>query len=140
MNSPGLIGAPDPGVDPQPRPAVPDEPADPLDHPAAVAVSLARRVRRPGQRAGAVARDALARGGAQPGRGPYGKIVSDWKGTPAGPFSLKVTIPANTSAQVFLPAITGAHLTEGGNSVDAHQEGGSYVVRVGAGSYRFEVK
>ena len=70
----------------------------------------------------------------------YGKIVSDWKGTPAGPFSLKVTIPANTSAQVFLPAITGAHLTEGGNSVDAHQEGGSYVVRVGAGSYRFEVK
>ena len=32
----------------------------------------------------------------------YGKIISDWKGTPAGPFSLKVTIPANTSAKSFL--------------------------------------
>jgi alpha-L-rhamnosidase len=70
----------------------------------------------------------------------YGKIISDWKGTAAGPFSLKVTIPANTSAKVFLPAIAGAHLTEDGNSVNAPQEGGSYVVRVGSGSYSFEVK
>ncbi|MGC1450308.1 MAG: family 78 glycoside hydrolase catalytic domain [Candidatus Sulfotelmatobacter sp.] len=70
----------------------------------------------------------------------YGKIISDWKGTPAGPFSLNVTIPANTSAQVFLPAIAGAHLTEGGNPVEAKQERGSYVVALGAGSYRFEVK
>jgi len=70
----------------------------------------------------------------------YGKIISDWKGRAAGPFSLKVTIPANTSAKVFLPAIAGAQLTEDGNSVDAPQEGGSYVVRVGSGSYNFEVK
>ena len=70
----------------------------------------------------------------------YGKIISDWKGTPAGPFSLNVTIPANTSAKVFLPVIAGAHLTEGGNPVEAKEERGSYVVGVGAGSYRFEVK
>jgi alpha-L-rhamnosidase len=70
----------------------------------------------------------------------YGKIVSDWKGTPAGPFSLRVTIPANTSAKVFLPAITGANLTEEGKPVEAKQEGGSYVVEVGSGSYNFEVK
>ena len=70
----------------------------------------------------------------------YGKIISDWSGTPAGPFSLKVIVPANTSAKVVLPAIAGARLTEGGNSVDAQQDGGSYVVRVGAGSYSFEVK
>ena len=70
----------------------------------------------------------------------YGKIISDWKGTSAGPFSLKVTIPANTSARLFLPAIAGAQLTEDGNSVEAPQEGGSYVVRVGSGSYTFEVK
>jgi len=70
----------------------------------------------------------------------YGKIISDWSGTPAGPFSLKVTVPANTSAKVVLPVIAGARLTEGGNSVDAQQDGGSYVVRVGAGSYSFEVK
>ncbi|MGA2100215.1 MAG: family 78 glycoside hydrolase catalytic domain [Candidatus Sulfotelmatobacter sp.] len=70
----------------------------------------------------------------------YGKIVSDWKGTPAGPFSLIVTIPANTSARVFLPAIAGAHLAEGGTSVEAQQENGSYIVHVGSGSYKFEVK
>jgi len=70
----------------------------------------------------------------------YGKIVSDWKGTSAGPFSLSVTVPANTSATVYLPAIAGAHLTEGGSPVDGHQEGESYLVRVGAGSYSFEVK
>ena len=70
----------------------------------------------------------------------YGKIVSDWKGTPAGPFSLSVTIPANASARVFLPVIAGAHLVEDGNSVEAQQENGSYVVQIGAGSYRFDVK
>jgi len=70
----------------------------------------------------------------------YGKIISDWSGTPAGPFSLKVTIPANASAKVFLPAIPGAHLTEGGNALESEQEGGSRVVMIGAGSYNFEVK
>ncbi len=70
----------------------------------------------------------------------YGKIISDWSGTLTGPFSLKVTIPANTSAKVFLPAIAGAHLTEDGNPVEARQESGSYVVQIGSGSYTFEVK
>jgi len=70
----------------------------------------------------------------------YGNIISDWKGTPTGPFSLSVTVPANTSAKLFLPAIAGAHLTEDGNPVDAPQEHGSYVVKVGSGSYSFEVK
>jgi alpha-L-rhamnosidase len=70
----------------------------------------------------------------------YGKIVSDWKGTPSGPFSLSITIPANTSAQVFLPAIAGAHLAEDGGPVRAHTENGSYVVQVGSGTYHFEVK
>jgi alpha-L-rhamnosidase len=70
----------------------------------------------------------------------YGKIVSDWKGTDAGPFSLSVTVPANTSAKVFLPAIAGAQLTEDGNPVDAQPERGSYVVTVGSGSYKFDVK
>jgi alpha-L-rhamnosidase len=70
----------------------------------------------------------------------YGKIVSDWKGTGAGPFSLKVTIPANTSARIVLPAITGAHLAEDGNPIEAQAENGSYVVKIGSGSYSFEVK
>ncbi len=70
----------------------------------------------------------------------YGKIISDWNGTSTGPFSLRVTIPANTSAKVFLPAITGAHLTKDGSPLEAQTEGGSYVVRIGSGSYNFEVK
>ncbi len=70
----------------------------------------------------------------------YGTIVSDWKGTPAGPFVLNVTIPANTAAKVFLPAIAGAHLTENGSPLNTQPEDGSYVVRVGSGTYNFEVK
>jgi alpha-L-rhamnosidase len=70
----------------------------------------------------------------------YGKIISDWSGTAAGPLSLRVTIPANTSAKVFLPAITRAHLTENGNPVEAEREDGSYVIQIRSGSYNFEVK
>lgn len=70
----------------------------------------------------------------------YGKIVSDWSGSPSGPFALQVTIPANTTAKVFLPAIPNAHVTQDGRAVNAMKEAGSYVVKVGSGSYQFEVK
>jgi alpha-L-rhamnosidase len=69
----------------------------------------------------------------------YGKIVSDWT-EPGGSFTLKVTIPANTSAKVFLPAIPGAHITESGKPIAARQESGSNVIEVGSGSYSFEMK
>ena len=71
---------------------------------------------------------------------PYGKIVSDWKGTPAGPFSLHVTIPANTSAKIFVPAIPGARVSEGGSPIETQSQGGALMVRVGSGTYDFEVK
>jgi len=70
----------------------------------------------------------------------YGKIVTDWTGTPAGPFSLKVTIPANTTAKVYLPAIPNTHPMQDGQPVNAQQESGSYVLQIGAGSYEFDVK
>ena len=70
----------------------------------------------------------------------YGKIVSDWTGTAAGPFSLKVTIPPNTSARVVLPAIPNARITEGGKTVTAQKDAEGYVVRVGSGTYEFQVK
>jgi alpha-L-rhamnosidase len=70
----------------------------------------------------------------------YGKIVSDWKGTPTGPFSLRVAIPPNTSAKVFLPAIPGAHVTEGGKPVTTQTERGENLIHVGSGTYTFEVK
>jgi alpha-L-rhamnosidase len=70
----------------------------------------------------------------------YGKIISDWAGTQAGPFSLKITIPPNTSAKVFLPVIAGSRLTQDGTEKLAAIEEGSYVVQIGSGSYAFEVK
>jgi alpha-L-rhamnosidase len=70
----------------------------------------------------------------------YGKIAADWSGTAAGPFSLKVTIPANTTAKIYLPAIANAKVTEGGKAVKTAKEGASYVVEIGSGSYAFEVK
>ncbi len=70
----------------------------------------------------------------------YGKIVSDWNAPSAQTFSLKVTIPANTSATVFLPVLPGARLNEDGSSLEARQENGAYVVQIGSGVYDFEVK
>ena len=70
----------------------------------------------------------------------YGKIVSDWKGTPSGPFSLNVTIPPNASAKVFLPLIAGTRITESGKSIQTQSAGGEAVVRTGSGTYNFEVK
>jgi alpha-L-rhamnosidase len=70
----------------------------------------------------------------------YGKIVSDWSGTANGPFTLKLTIPPNTNARVLLPVITGESVTESGNPIEGRAEDGSYVVRVGSGSYNFELK
>jgi hypothetical protein len=51
-----------------------------------------------------------------------------------------VSIPANTTAQVFLPAIPNARVTEGGKRVRFRNKAASYVVRIGSGSYDFEVK
>ncbi len=70
----------------------------------------------------------------------YGKIVTDWKGTANGPFRLRVTIPANTTADIFLPAATRAQVTESGKRVEARQEGESLLVSIGSGSYDFEVE
>ncbi len=70
----------------------------------------------------------------------YGKIVSDWAGNPMGPFELKVTVPANTSAKVFLPVIPGAQVSEDGRPVESEAVDGTRLVRIGAGSYVFDVK
>jgi alpha-L-rhamnosidase len=70
----------------------------------------------------------------------YGKVVSDWTQTPAGPFTLKVTIPPNTTARVVLPAIPNAQVTEAGKRIAARKDPEGYIVRVGSGSYEFQVK
>ncbi len=70
----------------------------------------------------------------------YGTIVSDWTGSASGPFSLKVTIPANTTAKIFLPTIANTHVTEAGTPVNVHRRGDENVVEVGSGTYNFEMK
>ena len=70
----------------------------------------------------------------------YGKIVSDWNVTSAGPFVLNVTIPANTTAKVYLPTLPSAHVTQDGRAVAAKREGDALLVDVGSGSHTFEVK
>ena len=63
----------------------------------------------------------------------YGKISTDWNGTPTGPFTLKVTIPANTHARVELPSPPNAKFSEGGRAMAGP------TVEVGSGTYEFKV-
>jgi alpha-L-rhamnosidase len=71
----------------------------------------------------------------------YGKIVTDWEGRAEGPFSLRVTIPANTTAEVFLPAGSArARITESGKKLEARRIADSVAVSVGSGSYNFKVE
>jgi alpha-L-rhamnosidase len=70
----------------------------------------------------------------------YGRIVSDWSGSAGGPFTLKLRIPPNTTAHVYLPAPPGAKQTEGGKPVASKLESGHHVVEIGSGAYEFQVR
>ena len=70
----------------------------------------------------------------------YGKIVSDWKTAANGSFTLRVTIPANTSAKIYLPSGGGTHVTEDGKPIETQNDADSSLVRVGSGTYSFEVR
>ena len=70
----------------------------------------------------------------------YGRIISDWNGTPKGPFVLNLRVPANTTAKVYLPFIANTHVFQDGHSVNSAPDGDASVVEVGSGSYSFEVK
>jgi hypothetical protein len=73
-----------------------------------------------------------------------GTIVSDWKRA-GDKFTLNITIPANTTATVFLPAKSTEDVVEGGKpakqSADVkpiRQEDERAVYEIGSGVYRFE--
>ena len=76
----------------------------------------------------------------------HGKIVSDWI-IEQGKFKWNITIPANTTATVHVPAKNVADVTESGNPAEKadnvkflRTEDGSAVFAVGSGSYRFVAK
>jgi alpha-L-rhamnosidase len=70
----------------------------------------------------------------------YGKISSDWTNPANGPFRLKLSIPANTSADVYLPAKPNAHVFEAGKPVTVQERDAALLVHVGSGDYSFEVR
>jgi alpha-L-rhamnosidase len=72
-----------------------------------------------------------------------GRINSEWHRS-AGQFDLRVTIPANTTATVCLPAKDVKSITESGESLmkatgveSAKMEGDRAVLEIGSGSYHF---
>jgi len=76
-------------------------------------------------------------------RSVRGEIASAWTKAD-GAFTLSVTIPANTTATVVLPAADAASITEGGLPLDQapgvrvdRTEGGRTFVAVGSGRYVF---
>ena len=72
-----------------------------------------------------------------------GKIVSSWK-RDGGKFFLTVTIPANTTARVYVPAKSSGGVTEGGRIASGRTgvkflrtEGDRALFEVGSGRYEF---
>jgi alpha-L-rhamnosidase len=86
-------------------------------------------------------------GGLQWAKGSYdsirGKISSEWKIEGAA-LSLQITVPANTTAVLHVPARDESSVTEGGKPAGTAEgvkflrmEDGSAVYEVGSGTYRF---
>jgi alpha-L-rhamnosidase len=73
----------------------------------------------------------------------YGEIASSWQ-IRDGRFMLTITVPASTTATVFLPGAEASQVTEGGQAVETaegvirvSQEQEATVVEVGSGTYAF---
>ena len=78
-------------------------------------------------------------------RSSHGKIVSEWK-QENGRFTLKVVIPANSTATIYLPTADVAEVSEGTKPIPNVQgvkvigvEGNRLKLLVGSGSYQFYV-
>jgi len=75
---------------------------------------------------------------------PHGRIVSNWK-REGGKLTMDVTIPANTTATVFVPAKDAAGVTESGKPASKTEgvkflrmENNAAVYAVGSGAYQFQ--
>lgn len=73
----------------------------------------------------------------------HGRIVSSWR-RDGGKLSLEVTIPANTSATLYVPAKNAAAVTESGKPANQspgvrflRHENGAAMFEVGGGTYQF---
>jgi alpha-L-rhamnosidase len=73
----------------------------------------------------------------------YGKISSDWK-VDGEKLSLKIEIPANTNATVYIPAQNEGEIYEGGKAIGSQKEilvmgreEGYIILKLGSGKYEF---
>jgi alpha-L-rhamnosidase len=78
---------------------------------------------------------------------PYGTIRSSWKREGDGTLNLEITIPANATATLHIPAKDPAQVTEGGKPAPESQglkplgtRDGCAVFEAAAGSYRFQTR
>jgi len=76
---------------------------------------------------------------------PYGKASSAWK-TENGKLALDVVIPANTTADIYVPTSQAEKITESNKALSASKEikignteNGYVILKVGSGSYHFTV-
>ncbi len=74
---------------------------------------------------------------------PYGLVASSWR-KENGTFTLKVTVPVNTTATIYVPARSGSSFTEGGKPAATAEavkflgnRKGEMVFEVGSGDYEF---
>jgi alpha-L-rhamnosidase len=77
---------------------------------------------------------------------PYGVISSNWKKT-AGGFELKVSIPVNTTAVIYIPAGANSTMIANGQNVKTRKDmqftgfqNGKAMVAIGSGDYVFTAK
>ena len=75
---------------------------------------------------------------------PYGKVVSNWK-SDGKKLTMEVTVPANSTATVFVPAKDAAGVTESGKPAAnakgvkfLRMENNAAVYAVGSGTYQFK--
>jgi alpha-L-rhamnosidase len=76
----------------------------------------------------------------------HGRIVSNWK-REGQKLTMDVTVPANTTATVYVPANDAGGVTESGKPAAKAEcveflrmEGAAAVFAVGAGQYRFQAR
>ncbi len=76
----------------------------------------------------------------------HGNIISQWRRSP-GWFELQATIPANTTATVFMPVRAGGKVKEGGSAAETRSgvkylrtEAGRAVYAVASGTYDFKAE
>ncbi|MFA5329490.1 MAG: family 78 glycoside hydrolase catalytic domain [Prolixibacteraceae bacterium] len=74
---------------------------------------------------------------------PYGEIISDWEES-GGRIKMNVTIPANTTALIYIPTSSGSVIQESGKAISEikdiqvlGEENGRKICKVGSGSYSF---